>query len=267
MNPILFQIRLAGNIVVTIPAFGVLLLIAIVLSAVLGYFRIRRLGADPLGWIAVMGFGVGFGMAGAMAAGLLFSQFDHSVQVRDFTLAWQGGLLFGVLGAVWMLRNLRYPVLASLDALMPALFVGLAVGRLGCLLAGCCYGRPTSLPWGITYPSAHAGHALYGDFALHPTPVYSVIIAIGIAVVAHLMRARVREGVVFVFSLVAYSAARGFIEWTRGDHGDAMGALTLQQLLSMVMIAALALWYRWHRARQLPGVSSRVSDSPRENER
>src|SRR5207253_6755876 len=80
--------------------------------------------------------------------------------------AWPGGSAAGPGLAVIVARLARRPAGELLDTLVPAGLLALAIGRVGCFLAGCCYGRPTALPWGVVFPAL-------GPPARHPLQLYS----------------------------------------------------------------------------------------------
>lgn len=231
----------------SIPSFGFFVLVGLILGSVLTYLRLRRRGMELLDYAALWGFSIGFGFLGAILFGFLFSHLDHvstrSTLLGTLTLAVQGGLLVGLLAAVWMLRNLGRPVVESLALAVPPVFVGLAIGRLGCLFGGCCYGMPTDLPWGLVYPAGHVSHELYGAHALHPVPVYSLAMALALAVLAVVAHRRASDRFVLVWSLVLYLAGRFGLEMVRGDHGQVSGVWSLQQSFSVVTIVVLLVWY------------------------
>ncbi|MBR5151869.1 MAG: prolipoprotein diacylglyceryl transferase, partial [Elusimicrobiaceae bacterium] len=84
-----------------------------------------------------------------------------------------GGLLLAVGAAIAYMRRKQLPILKTSDFLIVAVPLGHALGRIGCFLAGCCYGKPTALPWGVRFTDPHALVApeLMG-VALHPTQLY-----------------------------------------------------------------------------------------------
>lgn len=148
---------------------------------------------------------------------------------------WNGGLVFygGVIGAmltmVWFLRREQVPVLKVADALIPSLALGQFFGRLGCLAAGCCWGKPTDAAWGIQFPSRtmlfqqHFDSGLVAatdtlTHAVHPTQLYDAfggLLLFGILVA---IRQRKRwHGQVFVSWLLIYPLFRSTVEIFRGD--------------------------------------------------
>ena len=265
MHPYLIQFELASGTLVSLPSFGAMVLFSIILAAAFSLRRLQRLGIDFISGVAVLCFAVALGFLGAALTGGFFSQFDHvrsaGCSMEDFTLVWQGGVIVGLIGAVGMLRYLEHPILAALDLVIPALFLGLAVGRLGCLMGGCCFGAPTEQPWGLVYPATHVSRALYGAQPLHPTPLYSAILAILLFLGGGLLPKGPKPGVVFFGSLLVYSVGRLGIEVFRGDHGAAVGVFTVQQLLSglLVLLLALALAWRFRVVLPLPEQSQKAN--------
>jgi phosphatidylglycerol:prolipoprotein diacylglycerol transferase len=143
-----------------------------------------------------------------------------------------GGVV-GVLVVAWIVaRAARCPVATLLDALAPAALLALAVGRLGCFLAGCCYGRPTSLPWGVVFPEL-------GPPARHPLQLYA---ALGDgALLLLLPRADAPCGTVARAAAIGYGVLRTGLETLRDPAAaDVLpgGMLTLAQVGAMLLAGA-----------------------------
>lgn len=153
-----------------------------------------------------------------------------------------GGFLAAVVAGVVLFRRYRLPVLATLDVFVPSLALGQAIGRVGCLLAGCCWGSRCDLPWAITYtdPAAAANVGTPLHVALHPYPAYESLLDLGLYVVLGLLyRRRPSAGRVFATYLIAYGGGRFLLEWTRGDAARGFvlsGALSTSQLIALAMI-------------------------------
>ncbi|MBW1910351.1 MAG: prolipoprotein diacylglyceryl transferase [Deltaproteobacteria bacterium] len=135
---------------------------------------------------------------------------------------WRGGLVFsgGIIGVIMAMfryserRNLSLWKIGDLWA--PAAAVGQAIGRIGCFMAGCCYGKPTDLKWGVvfTYPNSLAPI----NISLHPTQIYSSILGFIIFFILLIIRSKKKfEGQVFLWFLILHSTARLAIERFRGD--------------------------------------------------
>ena len=170
----------------------------------------------------------------------------------DALKIWQGGLVFsGGLIAVaaamtWYLRRHRLSFWATGDLWAPALALGQAIGRIGCLMAGCCYGRPTDLPWGIVFSHPHS--LAPQNIPLHPTQLYSSIGGFAIFfILLFLHHRRKFQGQVFVWYLILHSTFRLFVERFRGDErGLVPGTeMTLTQLVATIVLilAVTALFF------------------------
>ena len=159
-----------------------------------------------------------------------------------------GSLLAGAAGYFSFCYFKKIRPLALADVIVPSVFVGIGFGRIGCLLNGCCYGRVTSLPWGIQFPKD--GTAFYGLLQkhlidesalctppLHPTQIYSAIDGFMIAAItAWYFRYRRRNGEVLAVALLIYPVTRFCIELLRADETGKFGtSLTISQWISIAL--------------------------------
>jgi len=150
------------------------------------------------------------------------------------------GAVWAGLVATWATaRLLRLDPRALLDLLAPAGLLALAVGRVGCFLGGCCYGRPTSLPWGIVFPEL-------GLPPRHPLQLYSAAADLGLVL---LMPRTAPPGAVARRACVGWGCARAALELLR-DPGatDVLpgGWLTVPQVAALLLAAGAALSPRLH---------------------
>src|SRR5690348_2112734 len=129
-----------------------------------------------------------------------------------------GGLLAAIVMCVWYIRRHHMPALRTCDVFAPGIALGHALGRVGCFAAGCCYGKPTNLPWGVTFTNPLA-HQLVGtplDIALHPTQLYEFVVELSNFVFLYwLLRHKRFEGQVIGAYLFIYGVARFFLEFLR----------------------------------------------------
>ena len=144
---------------------------------------------------------------------------------------------------------------------MPGIALAQAIGREGCFAAGCCWGKPTAMPWGVRF--TELGHEITGvpiDAALHPTQLYESFATLIIFGFLYWLHGRKRfDGQVILCYAVLYGAARFTIEFFRDDpRGDILGLTTLtglstSQLISLLIgIGGLVLLImRWRRAASL----------------
>jgi phosphatidylglycerol:prolipoprotein diacylglycerol transferase len=182
----------------------------------------------------------------------------HPAQADCFAWAkfWAGGLTYyggfigASLGAVYLLRRDRFPFWKAADMAGFAVPLGLAFGRMGCLLAGCCFGSETTLPWGLTFPPGSAAsesewkaHTLASmnlpSHSLHPTQVYESAACLVIAALClFVVHPRKRyDGQVFLVFVAAYAAARFVIEYFRADDRGGLFGVSTSQWIGVVLIA------------------------------
>jgi phosphatidylglycerol:prolipoprotein diacylglycerol transferase len=141
-------------------------------------------------------------------------------------LSWFGGFACGIICGVLYLKKKKIPVNSFLDIVIPFVALAQAIGRIGCLLNGCCYGRPSEL--GLYFPVHQR--------VLIPTQLYSSILLLAIFVVLRLIQERThKEGVVFAAYLLLYSLKRFFIEFWRADNPQVIFGLSLFQLFSIAL--------------------------------
>jgi phosphatidylglycerol:prolipoprotein diacylglycerol transferase len=172
-----------------------------------------------------------------------------------------GGLIGAILAGYFLMRRYNLPWWKTADACAPGIAIGNFFGRQGCFAAGCCWGKPTSLPWGVKF--TEMGHEITGvptDVPLHPTQLYeSFAMLIVFFFLLWLHKRRRFSGQVILCYALLYSVIRFGIEFLRDDpRGDLFGLTTLtrlstSQLISlMVGVAALViLIVRWRRTAGL----------------
>ena len=197
----------------------------------------------------------------------------HPKEANCFAWAafWAGGLTYygGLIGAVgyavYFLRREAFPFWKAADMAGFAVALGLAWGRMGCFLAGCCFGVPCEHSWSAWFPryspaseAQFRAHRLASEalpaLPVHPTQLYEAAGSLAIAAVGYyLIAPRKRfDGQVFVFFLASYSVLRIAVEILRNDDRGALLGLSTSQLISVLITLALIPVYRWLRARSLP---------------
>ena len=199
------------------------------------------------------------GLVGARVLYVLLNGNFFLMHPLDIFKIWQGGLVFygGFLAAaavgVWFVRKRGMPLGTVADLLAPGLALGQAIGRLGCFAAGCCYGRPTTLPWAVRFMNPESLAPL--GVGLHPTQLYESAGDFAIAILLTLLvRAnRLRAGSVFWIYVVSYGILRYGVELVRGDdRGAVVAGLYPSQWIAVVAVVvavvALATLKRKHAA-------------------
>ena len=159
-------------------------------------------------------------------------------------LASMGGVGAGLAAACMAARITRRPVPEVLDAVAPGGLLALGIGRIGCFLAGCCYGALTALPWGVVFPAL-------GLPARHPLQLYSAAGDLGLVLL--LRRRPEMPGLVACRACIGFGCLRAALEWWR-DPGtcDLLpgGSMTLAQAAALVLVVAGLVGERVLRGRE-----------------
>jgi phosphatidylglycerol:prolipoprotein diacylglycerol transferase len=162
-----------------------------------------------------------------------------------------GGLIAAVAVAFWLVRRYDLPLWTTADLFAPGIALGHVIGRFGCLLAGCCYGRPTDVPWAVTFtdPVAAANVGTPIGVPLHPTLVYDAgaELLIMIVLLATERRGRVFAGRTFWLYILLYGVSRFIVEIYRGDERGSVMGLSTSQFISVVAVPlaiGMLLWLR-----------------------
>jgi len=207
---------------------------------------------------------------------MLFTEPDyreHPSLLFSLDFLRSGGVFYGrLIGAVltgyFLMRRYKLPWWKTADACAPGIALGNVLGRQGCFSAGCCWGKPTTLPWGVKF--TELGHEITGvptGVYLHPTQLYeSFSMLIVFFFLLWLHRHRRFSGQVILFYALLYAAVRFVIEFFRDDpRGDIFGLTTLtglstSQLIGIVVgIGALVLLIkRWRNAATIAKADRRV---------
>lgn len=154
----------------------------------------------------------------------------------------EGGLVAAILMSAWYIRRNHMPVLATCDVFAPGIALGHGIGRIGCFAAGCCYGKPTDLPWGVTFTNPLA--TFYSQtplrIPLHPTQLYEMMAEfVNFSLLMWLLRRKSFDGQVIGAYLFLYGVERYFLEFLRDDPGRGSvfgGMMTGTQLISIVLV-------------------------------
>lgn len=153
-----------------------------------------------------------------------------------------GGLLGAIAAGYFLMKRYKLPWWQTADACAPGIAIGNFFGRQGCFAAGCCWGEPTTLPWGVRF--SELGHEITGvpiDAHLHPTQLYesfAMLLVFFFLLWLH-KRKRFSGQVVLAYALL-YSVIRFAIEFVRDDpRGDILGLTTLTGLSTSQMISVV----------------------------
>lgn len=233
----------------TIYSYGLMLALAFMVSSSLASARARRAGENGEIIFNFCFLSLIFGIIGArifyVADNLKFylKQPLEILMLQHGGLSWYGGFMLGSIGGIWYLRKRKFPIYTALDLIAPYLALAQAIGRIGCLLNGCCYGKE-SISFGIYFPVHEA--------TLIPTQIYSSILLLLIFIFLKIKQEGFHlKGEVFFLYLLLYSIKRFFIEFWRGDNPIVFLGLTLFQIISIfIFIFSVIGLIRIYRSRK-----------------
>lgn len=222
----------------TLYSYGLMLVVAFISGSLLAGFQAKKENINPdvifnLAFIAFIS-----GIIGARAFYTLenFNYYLKNpieiIMLQHGGLSWFGGLILGSLSGIVYLKAKRLPIYKILDLIVPFVALAQAIGRVGCLLNGCCFGKVSK--FGIYFPVHKA--------ILIPTQIYSTLSLLLIFVLLRFAQDRPhKEGEIFFFYLLLYSVKRFFIEFFRADNNIIFFGLTLFQILSIVVFLLSAI--------------------------
>jgi phosphatidylglycerol---prolipoprotein diacylglyceryl transferase len=231
---------------VTVYTYGVLLAAAYLLGLKLATVRATARGLDS---VRILDLGIYIIISALIGAKLLLLVTDFRTFRNDprelLTLARSGGVFYGglilaVIVAVWYIRRSGLPLWTTCDVFAPGIALGHSIGRFGCFFAGCCYGKPTTMPWGITFsdPFAAANVGTPLGVHLHPTQLYEAgtELLILLALLATEKKGKPYAGRTFWIYILLYAISRYIIEIFRGDERGTIGVFSTSQFISLLLV-------------------------------
>ncbi len=219
----------------TVYSYGLMLALAVLICAYCMSRDGRRYQIPPekvydfIFWCVVSGILGGRLLFVFLNAGFFIQHPLEILMLQHGGLAWQGALTGGGLGGWFYIRQQGLPLGLMLDLSAPYVALGQAIGRIGCFLNGCCYGREVS--WGIYFP-VH-------DARLHPTQLYS---AAGLLMIFFILKGFQRRtnipGRLMVLYLILTSAQRFGVQFFRADHIPVWAGMSVFQIFSVAIFMA-----------------------------
>jgi phosphatidylglycerol:prolipoprotein diacylglycerol transferase len=249
---------------VTVYTYGVLLAAAYLLGLKLAMVRAKARGLDAS---RVLDLGIYIIISALIGAKLLLLITDFRTFTSNprelLTLARSGGVFYGglilaVSVALIYIRRIGLPLWTTCDVFAPGIAIGHVIGRFGCLFAGCCFGKPTTLPWGITFTDTFAATNVGTPLGipLHPTQLYEAgaeALILGLLLSTE-RKGRYFPGRTFWLYMLLYGISRFIIEFFRGDDRGAVGMFSTSQFISifLVPLALVMLVYLSRRTTPEP---------------
>jgi phosphatidylglycerol:prolipoprotein diacylglycerol transferase len=239
----------------SLPTYGLLVAIAFLTALGMASKFAKRRGLNSE---KIVNLGVYCALMGMLGAKLLMIALDpefraHPGDIFSVATLQSAGIFFGgfiaaILFALVYMRVQKLPVLATCDVFAPGVAIGHGIGRLGCFAAGCCWGKPTHLPWAVTFTNPDATTGVPLGIPLHPTQLYEAFAEGFICLfLVWMLKREHRDGAVIGFYLFFYGLVRFGVEFLRmHDASNPLGGpFTLEQWISLgLAVPGLYLVFR-----------------------
>lgn len=241
------------------PTYFALYLLGFLGAILLSTHTAKREGVSPVRAIDLGLFSFVLGFSGARIFHILAEApayyWENPIRVFYF---WQGGfvlyggLILGIVGGYCIVRFWWKESTSRWGNVVTApIFLGIGIGRMGCLAAGCCYGRPTEAWWGMIFTNPQSGAPLH--IALHPTQILEAFFCFAMAGLFYWMyqKPAKREGEPFMMGILAYSLFRFLIEYLRGDPERGFyfsSYFSTSQIVSLAAVFFVLVWLSFPKA-------------------
>ncbi|MCX6356387.1 MAG: prolipoprotein diacylglyceryl transferase [Candidatus Aureabacteria bacterium] len=257
---------------VTIYSYGLCVALGFLLGMMNAARRARRYGWSAETIYDTCLCAIIAAIVGARILYILDNPGEFAGSPLDYFMVWKGGLVYygGVIGAViagaLYLKLKGRGVLEGFDIIIPSVALGHAIGRVGCFLNGCCFGRISSLPWAVRFPPespaylyqlCETGQIQPGSawsLPVHPTQLYEALLEFMICgFLASLFWRKRFHGQIFFLYFVIYGTCRFAVETMRADYPVLIGVcgfgINLPQVMSVLMMIAASVVLLWMRRR------------------
>lgn len=246
MHPILFQI---GPL--KIYSYGVCLASGFIIAALLARAEARRQNVSPEKILDIALSALLAGILGARAFYVAQNLSYYASFPAEILMLHKGGLSFygGFISAVfWVIIALKragLPLFKTLDIYAPYIALAQAIGRIGCFLNGCCYGKETTCRWAVSIPA--------DTLSRHPVQLYEslslLLIFLFLRILQEKRRFSNKSANIFLFYCILYSILRFSLEFLRADNAPVIGSLTIHHFISAGIFTISILPLLWQRAR------------------
>ncbi|OQA18177.1 MAG: Prolipoprotein diacylglyceryl transferase [bacterium ADurb.Bin363] len=239
MHRVLFHV---GSL--SVYSYGFMIALGLIFALFIGikYGKDRGINSDQIILLVICTF-----FSGVIGSRILYIILNYThyagdplrtLNIRTGGLAWHGGVIGGLIFIIWFSKKMKLSLWDMMDIGVICGILGLAFGRIGCFLNGCCYGKISSVPWAVVFPNL-------GRFPRHPTQIYECILDIIVLLVLLYIWKRHRfSGEVFCYFTGLYSVVRFIVEFFRDGSNPILIGLNLAQLTSLIIIFFTLLLYR-----------------------
>ena len=230
---------------ITVYSYGMMVALAFIIGIILATREAGRRGIKPeiildlTFWILISG------LIGARFLYVLINFSDYRenpleiLMLQKGGLVFYGGLIFATIAGIAFLRKRKVKIWKITDIIAPSIALGHTLGRMGCFLNGCCYGKEALPPWGIVFPPESAAGS--AGQTVVPIQLYSCL---GLLILFFILKRRQKtkrfEGEVFWLYVLLYSLLRFVLEIFRGDPRGSILFLSTSQFIGII-VAAISL--------------------------
>ena len=272
MHPVIFtfpeSIPVIGG--ASVYSYGVMLGLAFISAWYLGMHYAVRQGFSYKTVTTAYALAIVFALIGARVAHLITNPqtwrfgkgfFGALLTTKCEGLVAYGGYIGGVL-AVWVyLRAKKLDAWSLYDCSTPSMVLGLGLTRIGCFLAGCCHGKPTEVPWCVSFPPGSQAAGVFPgpegySQCVHPTQLYESLLGFALVPLAiFLFRRRKFTGQAFLIMISIYAVARFLLEFIRGDTdrggfgNQADPTLSTSQFIGILLIVFVVVFFVYRRKK------------------
>lgn len=247
MRPVLFSI-----FGLKIYGYGVMMAVGIIAAVLLLSYRSKKIGYNEDSIINMIFLAVICGIAGGKILflitmlGNIIKEPSSIINMIRSGFVIYGAVIGGALGVLFYCRRKKWDFLKMADLIIPSVALGQAFGRIGCFLAGCCYGKPTTLPIGIVFKNSPFAP---NGVRLQPTELYSSAFDFFLTVVLLLYTKRNKKnGRVFAMYMILYSVGRFIVEFLRGDNiRGFIGVFSVSQFIGIFVVILGILLYNFDK--------------------
>lgn len=221
---------------IQIKGYGLMIAIGIIVAASIFINKGKKRGYDEDSLINLIIFTV---IGGILGGKTLFILTELKDIINDPSILLNFGYGFVIYGAIGggaltmylYCKKKKWNIIEIFDIVVPGLAIAQGFGRIGCFLAGCCYGAETDLPIGVVFPE---GSLAPSGIHIHPTQIYSSIFdfALGFLLLYYGRKQRM-NGKVMAIYLIVYSIGRFLVEYLRDDHRGSIGLFSTSQFIAI----------------------------------
>ena len=221
---------------IQIKSYGLMIAIGIIVAATLFTNKGKKKGFNEDSLLNLIIFAIIGGMLGGKGL-FIITEFKNIIKEPSILLNFgYGFVIYGAIGggalAMYLYcKKKNWNIIEMLDMTVPGLAIAQGFGRIGCFLAGCCYGAETTLPIGVKFPEGSLAPA---GICVQPTQIYSSIFdfLLGFFLLYYSRKER-KNGKVMGLYLIIYSIGRFLVEFLRDDQRGSVGVLSTSQFISI----------------------------------